>query len=248
MRPKVQTQFMADLPAQRMQPYTPHLLYTSCDYFGQVKVKLGRNRTSKHYGVVFTCCPLWVGYRRQCHRVSPGSEKILCVPRIRKIHALRQQPANGGSRAGIAYHDRELGQGQTKGILHRAWNEMAVHHTIGTPIHPMVKSIKTALKKAIGDSNLTPFELYTCLLEAANLVNQRPIGRIPQDPDDGSYLCPNDILMGRATNEIPQGPFRHTNYPRHRFEFCQKIVESFWKRWSSHNWCHERNGPQKREI
>ena len=74
-------------------------------------------------------------------------------------------------------------------------------------------------------------ELYTCLLEAANLVNQRPIGRIPNDPDDGAYICPNDILLGRATSEVPQGPFKETSNPRHRVEFVQKIVESFWKRW-----------------
>ena len=59
----------------------------------------------------------------------------------------------------------------------------------------MVKKVKKALKKAIGDTVLTPFELYTCLLEIANLVNQQPIGRIPNDPIDGAYLCPNDILL-----------------------------------------------------
>ena len=56
------------------------------------------------------------------------------------------------------------------------------------PSEDLVKSSKYALKKAIGEQVLTPFELYTCLLEIANLVNQRPIGRIPNDPDDGSYL------------------------------------------------------------
>jgi hypothetical protein len=29
----------------------------------------------------------------------------------------------------------------------------------------LVKSVKIALKKAVGDLTLTPFELYTCLLE-----------------------------------------------------------------------------------
>ena len=94
------------------------------------------------------------------------------------------------------------------------------------------KTTKAALKRVIGDAVLTPFELYTCLLEVANLVNERPIGRIPNNPDDGVYLCPKDILLGRATNRVPQGPFRHTNNPHHRVEFCQKIVDSFWKRWS----------------
>ena len=95
-----------------------------------------------------------------------------------------------------------------------------------------MKTVKKALKKAIGDTVLAPFELYICLLEVANLVNQRPIGRIPNDPDDGTYLCPNDILLGRASSTVPQGPFRRTENPRHRFEFCQKIVDSFWKKWA----------------
>ena len=36
----------------------------------------------------------------------------------------------------------------------------------------LVKGCKLALKKAIGDQVLTLFELYTCLLEVANLMNQ----------------------------------------------------------------------------
>ena len=59
-----------------------------------------------------------------------------------------------------------------------------------------------------------------------------PIGRIPSDPDNGSYLCPNDVLLGRASSTVPQGPFRHTKNPRHRVEFVQKIVDSFWTRWT----------------
>ena len=78
---------------------------------------------------------------------------------------------------------------------------------------------------------LRPIELYTCLLEVANLLSQRPIGRIPNDPDDGAYLCPNDLLLGRATSEVPQGPFQETKDPRQRVEFIQKIVNSFWRRW-----------------
>ena len=87
------------------------------------------------------------------------------------------------------------------------------------------------MKKAVGEHILTPFELYTCLLEVANLVNQRPIGRPSNDPDDGSYLCPNDMLLGRDSSQVPQGPFEETKNPRRRVEFVQKIVESFWKRW-----------------
>lgn len=81
----------------------------------------------------------------------------------------------------------------------------------------MVKSIKTALKKAIDDTVLTPFELYTCILNAVNLVNQWLIGKSPNDPNECYYLCPNDILWRRCYSKIPRGSVRETKNPRHRF-------------------------------
>ena len=39
-------------------------------------------------------------------------------------------------------------------------------------------------------------------MEIGNLVNQRPIGRVP-----------NDMFLGRATSEVPQGPFSNTMNP-----------------------------------
>ena len=64
------------------------------------------------------------------------------------------------------------------------WTFIALHHNGCSEL--LVKSCKYALKRAIGERILTPFELYTCLIEVANPDNQRPIGRIPTDPDDGS--------------------------------------------------------------
>jgi hypothetical protein len=57
MQPKVEVQVMADLPELRLAPHTPpfHFHVTSCDYFGPYEVKIGRNKTTKHYGVIFTC-------------------------------------------------------------------------------------------------------------------------------------------------------------------------------------------------
>ena len=40
------------------------------------------------------------------------------------------------------------------------------------------------------------------------------------------------MFLGRATPEVPQGPFKDTRNPRRRVEFLQKIVDSFWKRWT----------------
>ena len=96
----------------------------------------------------------------------------------------------------------------------------------------LVKTCKNALRKAIGSQLLIQFELYTVFLEVANLVNQRLIGRVPNDPDDGGYISPNHMLLGRASPEVVQGPFKESRNPCHRVEFVHKIVDSFWKCWS----------------
>ena len=94
----------------------------------------------------------------------------------------------------------------------------------------LVKSCKIGLKKAVGEQVLTPLELRTCLVEVKNLVNQCPMGWIPSDPDDGSYLCPN--VTWKSIAFCSTRTFRHTNNPRHRVEFVQRIVDSFWTCWT----------------
>jgi hypothetical protein len=238
---KVENQFMANLPATRLQPHTPPFMFTSCDYFGPIKVKVGRNKTMKNYGVIFTCMNT-----RAVHcelAVDASAMEFLQV--LRRFFSYRGYPKfmlsdNGLQMVGAENELKAMIRGWDKNKLKEYCADRGITWQFTTPLAPhqngcsesMVKSCKLAIKKAIGDTLLTPFELYTCLLEVANLLNQRPIGKLSQDPDDGRYLCPNDILLGRATNAVPQGPFRETSNPRHRFEFCQRIIDSFWKRWS----------------
>ena len=96
----------------------------------------------------------------------------------------------------------------------------------------LVKSVKRALNAAVGVNIMQFSELQTCLFEAAELVNERPIGIHPSTPDDGVYLCPNDLLLGRASSRVPQGPFLERNNDKCRLDFIEGIVKAFWKRWT----------------
>ena len=40
------------------------------------------------------------------------------------------------------------------------------------------------------------------------------------------------MLLEIATSEVPQGPLKDTRNPRKQVEFVQRIVDSFWKRWT----------------
>ena len=164
---------------------------------------------------------------------------------LRRFFSIRGYPAvilsdNGTQMVGAANELGEMVKDLDGNQLREFCGEKSIKWIFTTPAAPhqngcaeaLVKSCKRSLKIAIGEQLLTPFELYTCLLEIANLLNQRPIGHIPNDPDDGAYLCPNDMLLGRATPEVPQGPFKDTRNLRKRVEFVQRIVDSFWKRWT----------------
>ena len=216
---KVETQLMAALPPSRLQPYTPPFLYSTMDYFGPINVKVSRNKTAKHYGVIFTCMNT-----RAIHcELATDASAMELLQVLRGFFSYRGYPKlllsdNGTQMIGAENELKRMIERWDESKLKEFCADRGMKWQFITPLAPhqsgcseaMVKSVKTALKKAIGDAVLTPFELYTCILEVANLVNQRPIGRLPTDPDDSSYLCPNDILLGRATNSVPQGPFRET--------------------------------------
>ena len=99
-------------------------------------------------------------------------------------------------------------------------------------VEALVKTVKRAQNCAIGDQVMTFSELQTCMFEAGQLVNQRPIGRVPSSPDDGTYLSPNDMLLERSSAKTPQIPFENLANENTRIGFIQQVVNSFWKRWT----------------
>jgi hypothetical protein len=241
INPQVESQLMANLPPFRVAPHTPPFHYVSCDYFGPLTVKISRNKTTKHYGVIFTC----LNTRAVHLEIATDCSAMEFIQTLRRFFSIRGYPAmimsdNGTQFVGALTDLKKMLQETSKKILREYCVDKGVQWKFITPAAPhqngtaeaLVKSCKLALKKAIGEHILTPFELYTCLLEVANLVNQRPIGGPTSDPDDGAYLCSNDMLLGRASPEVPQGPFQETKNQRKRVQFVQKIVDSFWRRWT----------------
>ena len=68
------------------------------------------------------------------------------------------------------------------------------------------------------------------LFKVSNLVNERPIGIHPKNPEDGSYLCPNDFLLGQASKSVPAGPFKEYNNLK-RLTYVE-LADAAWKKWT----------------
>ena len=69
-------------------------------------------------------------------------------------------------------------------------------------------------------------EMLKVMFESAQLVNQRPIGRHPGSPDE-LYLCPNDLLLGRASPEVPQKSFADMASLKSCFFFVRHVINCF---------------------
>ncbi|XP_068712242.1 uncharacterized protein [Montipora foliosa] len=193
------------------------------------------------YGVIFTCLAT-----RAVH-LDPApdyrTETFLMV--LRTFAALRGYPCKIYSDNGpqLVAANREL-QSVTKSWEWEQLKNFGVMEGFQWNFTPadapwqngasesLIKSVRRALTAIIGESILTFSELQTVFYEVANLVNERPIGRHPTSPDDGSYLCPNDLLLGRSTTRVPSGPFKESTTPKRRFEFIQHIRDGFWKKWT----------------
>ena len=240
---KTSEQIIGQLPEEHLKP-APPWNSTAIDLFGPFKIRdeVKKRTFGKTYRVIFNCLA-----SRAVHidiASDYSTEKFLML--LRRFVSLRRYPSK------LYFDDGPQLVAASSELLNvtKSWNQKELE-AFGvvegfqwkfTPAdapwqngisEALIKTIKRILKLTIGDNILTFSELQTVCFEVANLVNERPIGRHPTSPDDGSNLCPNDLLLGRSSPRIPSGPFKETSNLRHRFEFVQGLINRFWKKWTT---------------
>ena len=238
----LQQQIMGKIPAERLKP-APAWNYTSTDLFGpfEIKGEVNKRTRAKGYGVIFNCL-----LSRAVHLeiVTDYSTDAFLLA-IRRFIAIRGCPTKMLSDRGtqLVAANKELKQ-IIAGLDENALKEFGADNSIDWAFsaadapwqngcaESLIKSAKKAIAVAIGAQVLTFSEMQTVLFEAANLLNERPIGRKPSSVEDGAYLSPNDLLLGRSTSKVSGGPFSNTTNSYIRYQFVQKIVTAFWKKWT----------------
>ena len=221
---KLSEQVMGELPEERLKP-SPAWHCTAIDLFGPFKIKdeVRKQTTGKAYGVIFNCLRTRAVYLDLTADYS--TEKFLMVLRrfVSSGYPFKLYSDNGPQLVAANKELKRVTKGWDWEELTAFGNMESFQWEFTTADAPwqngvseaLVKSVKRAIAAAIHESILTFSELQTVLFEIANLINERPIGRHPTSPDDGTYLCPNDLLLGRSTARVPSGPFKFTYNPQH---------------------------------
>ena len=238
LRQPAHATLMAELPPERLRTFSPVFMTTGVDLFGPFNLKYGRNKVNKAWGALFTCATVRAIHLEIVDSLSTQS----FLHALRRFVAQHAWPTtiisdNGTSFVGAQAELRKLVQDGRKQI-----EDFAMLHKVKwifiTPLSPhqggfyesLIKQTKRALQVAVGRQTLTWNEMSTVFAEAKCLVNSRPLGYASNDPNDLQPLTPNHFLLGRASVEVPQGPFQETKNLHKRFEFVQSIVNQFWKR------------------
>ena len=238
----LQQQIMGQIPEERLKP-APAWSYVSLDLFGPFKIRGETNKRSrsKAYGVIFDCLLC-----RSVHLelVTDYSTEAFLLS-VRRFMALRGCPLRIRSDRGsqLVAANKEMKEIVNE-LDHNLIQEFGSAHSIDWEFsaadapwqngcaEALVKSAKKSITVAIGSQVISFSEMQTVLYECANLLNERPIGRHPASIEDGNYLCPNDLLLGRSSSKIIGNEFSMTTNRHDRYRFVQKIISAFWAKWT----------------
>ena len=254
IRMKHAQQSMGDLPDYRTN-IQPAFSVVGLDLWGPIYIKddvvrRGPRIKKKVWGVLMTCAATRAVYLDVA--CGNSTEELLHVvrraqARVGNINTFISDP--GTNLMGASKEIKALWESYDKDSLIRFGAEKGIQwitvmaasqHQNGMS-EIMIKLAKTVLKslmKSIGDHLLNLNELNTLLAEAAQLVNERPIGLKPNESVDSAYLSPNSLLLGKNSDRICSGPFlppgELSDNPasmKTRFLLVQAITDQYWRNW-----------------
>ncbi len=243
LRRPVEEQLMADLPQDRTDP-APPFTHSGMDCFGPFLTKQGR-RTSKRYGLLFTCLASRAVHIEMLDDMSTDSfiNGLRCFLAIRGTvqHIRSDQGTNFvGARTEFQQGLKELDFDRLQAYLadrqcEFLMNAPSASHAGGV-WERQIRTVKTILSSIMQpyEGRLDDSSLRTLLYEAMNIVNNRPLSRdMLTDPEGLTPLTPNHLLTLKSSTAMPPpGVFiKEDMYLKKRWRRVQYLVEQFWSRW-----------------
>ena len=239
---KRMSQIMGKMPPARLKPAPP---FTSVmlDLFGPYPVRgeVQKRTTGKAWGVIFTdlCCravhlEVVFGYDTESFLLAfsrftairgwpsivysdPGSQLVGASEELKRVWRNIDQVyiARVGASAGCEWR---LGPADSP------WYQGAVE--------ALVKSAKRAIDLSVRGHRMSVSEILTVFSQAADLLNEQPLGVMPGTDSEISILTPNCLLLGRSKSKNPGGYAANPSL-RARITLIERITDQFWKYWTS---------------
>ena len=237
------SQQMGPLPEARLKP-APPFNKTMLDLFGPYSVRgeVQKRTTGKAYGVIFTDLA-----SRAVHIEAVfGYDTSSFLLALRRFSAIRGWPEviysdPGSQLVGASNELEEAWKNMDKDMLRSVGLEKGTTWVFGpadSPWHQgaaesLIRSTKRAIHFAVHNQRLSVPEFLTICTEAANLLNERPIGTRPSPDSEINILTPNNLLIGRSDASNPGEFVSNVESLRDRFRLVEYVISQFWKNWTN---------------
>ena len=223
-------QVAAPLPELRVHQ-APVFTVTGLDYGGPLFCIDFPEK--KFYILLFTCAVV-----RAIHlELTESLEVADCVLALRRFFARRGLPSILYSDNAKTFKGTERVMIEAYGTVFPKWKNIAPRSPWwGGWWERLIRSVKSALKKTIGNRCLTKVELETTLCEVEACINCRPLTFVGDEIDSTRPLTPSHFLVGRNLGfqtvvdenevEVSQEHLSEIELIR------QRRLELFWSVWS----------------
>ena len=260
------SQLMGQMPPDRLIP-SPPFNSVMLDLFGPyyVRGEVQKRTTGKAWGVIFTdlCC-------RAVHiEVMFGYDTKSFLLALARFAAVRGWPSKifsdpGSQLRGANEELVRVWKSLDKQAIMIHGSKHGVEWKFGPTDSPwyqgaaeaLIRSAKKAIHLSVKDRRLTVPEILTVFTEAANLLNERPLGVMPGPDAPINILTPNSLLLGRSS-AINPGGYESKPSLRSRLTLVEDIVRQFWSQWTNlyaptliqqSKWLHEKQALQVGDV
>ena len=95
----------------------------------------------------------------------------------------------------------------------------------------MIRSIRKILRSILGNQLVNDETLLTVITEVEKILNDRPLTRVTNDPNDLDPLTPSQLLLLRPNSSLPSTDLGNLVPYKKRWKQSQYLANVFWKRW-----------------
>lgn len=231
---------MANLPQERLTPYTRPFTFTGIDCMGPLEVVVGRRR-EKRWICLFTCLTVRAVHLEVLHHMDHDS----FILAFRCFTQERGQPKKVFSDNGTNFVKAEqvlrddlvsidmkvIAENFEDPTMKWYFNPPSSPH-MGGSWERLVKSVKHAFYAVPRHRPLNDQLLRSYMKEIQNIINSRPLTYLPLTSDESPALTPNHFLRGDSSGGHPIGQFNDdAKLLKWNWETSQLYAKHFWKRW-----------------
>lgn len=237
---KPETPLMGQLPRDRLTPHIRPFSFTGVDYFGPVMVKVGRNR-EKRWIALFTCLTIRAVHLEIASDLSTDSF-IICLRNFMNIRGLpvRVRSDNGSNFVGMRGELTSCSALLDQEAIKNELSMKGIEWLFNCPANPsaggswerLVGSVKRVLKVTLKEEAPRVETLRSFCLEAANIINSRPLTHIPVSTLEEEPITPNCLLLGTPNAIQSCGPDDEKLWClRKQWRIANSLKNRFWRRW-----------------